>query len=229
MELVFILVNPAVYENIGLSLRAIKTMGMKELRIVGKFDPERAEVRKTAYGSHDLLQRVSTYESLSDALHDIDLAVGTTSKKRTSRKDVVVASDLKNYIKKMGEAVRKPAIVFGSEENGLSKEEINHCQVVSTIPLAVKYPSLNLGQSVMIYAYELSGLELENIDKKASESLFSTMLSEGEEIIRWLELDKNPALFRRIKDRLSRAGETDIHMILSAFKKIRRKMDDSGD
>ena len=39
-------------------------MGFSELRIVGTFNREADALRKTAYGSHELLENVKSYKSL---------------------------------------------------------------------------------------------------------------------------------------------------------------------
>ncbi len=48
------------------------------------------------------------------------------------------------------------AVVFGREDRGLLNGELALCHVTCGIPLHTKHPSLNLAQSVMIIAYELS-------------------------------------------------------------------------
>ena len=50
------------------------------------------------------------------------------------------------------------AVVFGSEESGLGNREIQACDLVSFIPMIQPYPSLNLSQAVMLYAYTLSAV-----------------------------------------------------------------------
>jgi len=48
------------------------------------------------------------------------------------------------------------AILFGNEHTGLTNRELEECGLVLTIPSDRSSPSLNLAQSVMIVAYELS-------------------------------------------------------------------------
>jgi tRNA/rRNA methyltransferase len=48
-------------------------------------------------------------------------------------------------------------LVFGPEEFGLSNEELAACHFALTIPQAVDYPSLNLGQAVVCTCVELFG------------------------------------------------------------------------
>jgi tRNA C32,U32 (ribose-2'-O)-methylase TrmJ len=50
----------------------------------------------------------------------------------------------------------KVAILFGREKNGLTNQEVEECGFLITIPSNLLFPSLNLAQSVMLVAYELS-------------------------------------------------------------------------
>jgi tRNA/rRNA methyltransferase len=48
------------------------------------------------------------------------------------------------------------ALVFGREDSGLTNEELALADVLTGVPMAADYPSLNLGQSVMVYCYQLA-------------------------------------------------------------------------
>jgi len=221
-EIHFILVDPAVPENVGFSLRALKTMGFGSMRMVRGCGTAQSGTHKTAYGSHDLMDKVQMYENLEAATADIDFLIGTTAKGRTLRKDVVDVKSLKQHITDKGSAIGKVAIVFGSEENGLSKEEINICDIVSTIPLATEYPSLNLAQSVLLFAWELSEVwkNQEKQQKPIEEMLYHQFRSRSNEILEILDVPRSPVLHRRVIDRLAMFREEDIYLALSLMKAI---------
>jgi tRNA/rRNA methyltransferase len=42
------------------------------------------------------------------------------------------------------------------EDSGLTNEELALADVLTGVPMVADYPSLNLGQSVMVYCYQLS-------------------------------------------------------------------------
>jgi hypothetical protein len=50
------------------------------------------------------------------------------------------------------------ALVFGREDAGLTNEELALADVLTGVPMVADYPSLNLGQSVMVYCYQLASL-----------------------------------------------------------------------
>lgn len=158
MNICFILVRPAVPENVGAAARAIKTMGFGALRIVDS-DANRAKpARILAHGAGEVLDSATNYPDLATALQDVDLAVGTSAKRRHDKRYNLDPAALREVIVGKGATVDRVAIVFGCEESGLSNDELALCHALTSIPLAVDYPSLNLGQAVMLYAWELSSL-----------------------------------------------------------------------
>ncbi len=46
-------------------------------------------------------------------------------------------------------------LVFGSEKEGLTNEELSLCHLYARIPSSESFPSLNLAQAVMLICYEL--------------------------------------------------------------------------
>ena len=56
----------------------------------------------------------------------------------------------------MSISVKNPVgLVFGSEREGLTNEELSLCHLLVKIPSSDSFPSLNLAQAVMILCYEL--------------------------------------------------------------------------
>lgn len=82
MRLTIILVGPARAENVGAAARAMKTMGFRELRIVDSEAHLAPPARWVAHGSGDILDGITTYPTLAEALHDVDFTVATTARSR---------------------------------------------------------------------------------------------------------------------------------------------------
>lgn len=81
MRLTIILVGPARAENVGAAAVAMKTMGFRELRIVDS-EATAPPARWVAHGSGDILDGITTYPTLAEALHDVDFTVATTARSR---------------------------------------------------------------------------------------------------------------------------------------------------
>jgi tRNA/rRNA methyltransferase len=157
MDICFVLVAPAVPENVGAAARALKTMGFHRLRLVRTGAHREEGALWTAHGSREILEAAETFDTLKDALADRDFAAATTARRRGMKHEYYTPEELLPIIKGKGEELAT-AVVFGCEESGLSNRELALCDCVSSVPLAAAYPSLNLAQAVMIYAYALSPL-----------------------------------------------------------------------
>ena len=226
MEFYFILVEPAVPGNVGASARAIKTMGFKKLRLVNPCSYLDAKAVKMAYGSVDILRNAEVYVSLNKAVEDLDLLIGTTAKKRSAREDYHDCSDLPIIITDKGDSIHSAGIVFGKEESGLTNSDLMICDLVTRIPMMTDYPSLNLSQAVMVYAYILSGLILQpgKVEGKGrNENGFKELKRKADIILTKLAITDNPNLYHRIMERLILLGEDDIHLLHSIANKFQEK------
>ena len=158
MHLSIVLVAPARAENIGAAARAMKTMGFADLRIVGSEAHLEPAARWVAHGSGDILDNITTYDTLADALHDISFTVATTARSRAKFHFYATPAELVPVLRERSQWLTKAALVFGREDSGLTNEELELADVLTGVPMVADYPSLNLGQAVMVYCYQLASL-----------------------------------------------------------------------
>ena len=223
MEVYFILVNPAIPENVGSSARAMNTMGFKNLRLVNPCDYLNDNARTLAHGSYEILEQAEVFPSLGKALNDIEFSIGTTAKERSAKYDYHHCSKLPEILKRKGQSVNHAALVFGREESGLTNEEISMCDLVTTIPMVASYPSLNLSQAVMIYAYTLAGTSEYQSSKSAirdETGSYKALKTKIGKILNNTGIRNNPTLFSRIMERIAYLGEDDIHLLHSITNEI---------
>lgn len=229
MEVYFILVEPAVPENVGASARAIKTMGFRHLRLVKPCYHLSTGARMLAHGSNDILEAAPLFNSLAEAGRDLDLLVGTTANQnRSSKQDYHSSETLSAILAGKAGGLQKIGLVFGREESGLTNEELGLCDLASSIPLAAPYPSINLGQAVMIYAYALSPLlrqEKPAGPETVEEASFAAMRGKAERILELTGLDQNPVKANRIRERLALVGQTDLNLLHSTCSAILEKLE----
>lgn len=226
MEYYFILVEPSVPGNIGAAARAIKIMGFRHLWLVRPCDHLAMEAIKMAYGSGEILRNAKVFDSLEQALNGIDFIIGTSAKKRTAHEDYHNCSELPEIIMDKGHTINSVGFVFGREESGLTNDELKKCDLITHIPMISDYPSVNLAQAVMIYAYTLSGLTLknkENTKNFRNEEGLKELKRRIKIIFEDLGIDKNPTLHDRIMERLSLLSEDDIHLLHSFSNKYQEK------
>ena len=152
-NLYFVLVEPGSEGNIGATARAIKTSGFKNLILVNpKFTTDHPEVHWMAHRSEDILKKAKVVSTLAEAINDKRLVIATTQRKRHFKFPLYSPDEISDKIEKIAPS-HPVAIVFGRERTGLNNKELLQCHIHSTILTATQKPSLNLAQSVMIYAH----------------------------------------------------------------------------
>ena len=150
-----VLVQPKTSANVGAVCRAMKTMGLSRLAVVGS--PEdliEREVRAVAVHAEDVYENAAFFDTLEAALADSSLSVATTRRTGERRNKLHLSPrELPAYIAERGDP--DAAIVFGREENGLTNAEVAACSTMVSIPSSNAFPSLNLSHAVQVVAYEL--------------------------------------------------------------------------
>lgn len=150
----FVLVRPLQAGNVGASARALKNMGLGDLRLVAPAAESGRAAATMAVHGRDVLHAAQRYDSLAAASTDCTLVVGTTCRPGPYRAGALAVREAAAQLSAES-ANNRIAIVFGPEDTGLVNRELELCQRLMTIPTAPDYPSLNLAQAVMVVAYEL--------------------------------------------------------------------------
>jgi tRNA/rRNA methyltransferase len=150
-----VLVEPQSPGNIGMACRAMKNMGLTQLRIVNGCDRFHPEALKFAVAARDLLESATLFPDLASALAGCTLTVGTTRRHGKYRPEILPPNEVAIRLRGQAAPDCLAAIVFGREDNGLTTEELSLCRWHATIPTSVEYGSLNLAQSVLLFCYEL--------------------------------------------------------------------------
>ncbi|CAI0756109.1 tRNA/rRNA methyltransferase [Serratia fonticola] len=158
MQLHIVLVAPARAENVGAAARAMKTMGFTSLRIVDSEAHLQPAARWVAHGAGDILDAVQTFSTLEQALADVDFTVATTARSRARFHYYFTPQQLTEQLAERQQWVHQAALVFGREDSGLTNEELELADLLTGVPMVADYPSLNLGQAVMVYCYQLAQL-----------------------------------------------------------------------
>src|ERR1700758_5820408 len=120
-----ILVEPQLGENIGMAARAMGNFALDRLRIVNPRDgwPNIAAQRAAAGADH-ILERAELFETVEQAVADLDLLYATTARAHDQAKPVMApeaaAAAMKEHLAGRG----KVGILFGRERWGLTNEEV---------------------------------------------------------------------------------------------------------
>lgn len=200
MRFPLILVAPARPENVGAAARAMKTMGFDELRIVNSQAYLAPAARWVAHGAGEILENATHWESLNAALADIDFSIATTARSRAKFRYYATPQQVESLLQEKQQWIGSAALVFGREDTGLTNEELEQVDVLTGIPMVGDYPSLNLGQAVMVYCYQLSALrqvtalsaspadrqQLTALRQRANNLLNALNVSDDQKLVDWL-------------------------------------------
>jgi TrmH family RNA methyltransferase len=141
--------------NIGATCRAMKTMGLKHLRLIKPLNPKGRSARALAHGAEDILDNAEVVDTLMEAVGDALVVTGTTARMRKLRKRALLTpTELATHITDHSRS-GKVVILFGTERTGMTNDETDICRYLSTVDSNPDQPSLNLAQAVMLYSWEI--------------------------------------------------------------------------
>lgn len=147
-----VLVNTSHPGNIGSTARAMKTMGLKKLKLVNPKNYPSKVADAKAVGCIDVLENASIYDSIDKAIAKSRLVVGLSARSRKSNIPSLSLKELMILIQ--NHLNNEISILFGNEQSGLSNEELLRCNYLVSIPTDKSYTSLNLSAAVQIFSYE---------------------------------------------------------------------------
>ena len=150
-----ILIETSNSGNIGSVLRAMKTMGFKNLCLVNPKKFPSDEVKALAANAKDMIDDVVVVDTLDKALSDIDFVVGTSSRIRKVPWPNEPLNTVAPQINKIIESTTNVGILFGREDRGLTNDELQRCNLHMHIPANEEYPVLNLAMAVQVVCYQI--------------------------------------------------------------------------
>lgn len=161
--------------NIGAAARAMKTMGLTHLSLVSpnliktpltenppvfnSNDPGSFRLPEESYilssGARDVLNHVTLYSDLKEALRNMHWVCALTSRQREITSSPLTPKQAIPFLLDAAQRGEKIAFLLGSETFGLSIDEVALANYLITIPGNPDYFSLNLAQAVQVISYEL--------------------------------------------------------------------------
>ncbi|QDH17490.1 RNA methyltransferase [Swingsia samuiensis] len=154
-EPVVILVRPQLAENIGTTARAMANGGLFHLRLVAPRDgwpQERAW--HASSGADRILEAATVYETVDDAVADLQRVFATCPRPRHVIKPVMTARGAAAELRIASHHKIRTGILFGPERAGLDNEDMARADTLVRYPLNPNFMSLNLAQAVLVMAYE---------------------------------------------------------------------------
>ncbi len=155
-----ILVRPQLAVNIGMCARAMANFGLSDLRLVNPRDgwPRTGALRKGAFaaaaGAVHLLEGAKLFDTLEEAVADLNYVWATTARERGQGKRVEGPALAMDETAGLIAGGAKVGILFGPERTGMDSDEVAIADSILTFPVNPAYASLNLAQAVLLVGYE---------------------------------------------------------------------------
>src|SRR5215471_11300505 len=138
-----------------MAARAMGNFALSRLRLVNPRDGwPSISAQRAAAGADHILSGVELFDSVEQAIADLDLLFATSARAHDQAKPVMApeaaAAEMKEHIASGG----KVGILFGRERWGLTNEEVARANRIVTFPVNPGFASLNLAQAVLLMGYE---------------------------------------------------------------------------
>ena len=214
MQCSIILVRPQMGENIGATARAMANFGLRDLRLVAPRDgwpnPKASDMAGRAI---DLLDDAKLFATAEEAVADCQYVLAATARERAVNMPVLHTREAVVELRRRAFAGEKVAVLFGPERTGLENSEVDLADGVLNIPVAGEYPSLNLGQAVVVVAAEWlasAAAPRESMLEPAAsreqlQGLVDQLETELGQVNFWRVPEKKDGMMRNIRAALTRA------------------------
>jgi len=149
-----VLVEPQGALNVGATCRAMKNFGLRDLTVVRPGCEMNIDAIKMAMHSTDILESARTVQTIPEAISGSVLVLGTANRRGEYHEPNYT---VREGLERIGEALKSGpvSILFGREEWGLTKDDLQHTMGTMRVVTDVGCTSLNLSQAVLLIAYEL--------------------------------------------------------------------------
>ncbi|MDA9872526.1 RNA methyltransferase [Candidatus Thioglobus sp.] len=150
-----VMVNTTEPGNIGAAARAMKNMLLTQLYLVTPSNYPSAVATARASGADDVLSNAKVCSTLEEALIGVHLVIGASARQRNIKwRQLDVIETCGEIQSRVASNEQEVAVVFGTENSGLTNEELDLCSILMTIPGNPKYFSLNVASAIQVFAYQ---------------------------------------------------------------------------
>ncbi len=218
---VVILDQPQLAENIGACARAMANFGLAELRLVNPRDGwPQGRAWASASGADWPLDEARVFGSVGEAIADLAVVHAATARPRETVLPVLTPREAAQALAGECAVGVRCGMLFGAERAGLESADIALCKAIVTVPVDVRFRSLNLAQAVAVNAYEWRLTQDAAVptafrdapppaDGEAMAGLFGQLEDELDHAGFFHPPQKKPAMVRNLRVALSRARFSD--------------------
>ncbi len=224
------LVGPEYPINIGYTARLMKNFGISKLFLV---EPK-ADLRiASIYASHggDLVLNAERI-GFEEVRRRHELLVATTAIRATRKGNITRTTMKPEEAVRHIAASKSVSLVFGRDTTGLRNEEIERCDIVTSLETGTIYRTLNLSHAVSIILYLISRTPASKRPLSQSRDARKMLATYGNELAAVLGLQDHRAknvteIIQRIALK-SELNDREIASLLSLLRKAVQELRRSG-
>jgi TrmH family RNA methyltransferase len=160
MDRVHVVLHRPIYpRNVGMCARAIGNMGAGRLIIVGRDEPLGIESKQGAAHAQNILRNTTFYKDLAGFYANETEGVRIALSGKDARIKVpdllpeLLTQEFRRADHRMLDSSQPIYLFFGTEDDGLSFEEMELCHFVCRLPTFTEINSLNLSHAVLLTLY----------------------------------------------------------------------------
>jgi len=232
-----VLVKPKYEGNIGAIARVMMNFGFTNMVIVSPLTEIGLEARKRAMHAYPVLEKAKYVDNIEEAISNADVVIGTTGVNSKSKRNILRSAISPRAMAYMS-SLRKGtgAILFGTEDNGLTNEELNMCDFTVTIPTNPSYGVMNLSHAVGIVLYELymanyMKKDLPITNEKMNGKVYRILIREIENLMEKIDypINRRKKVLLHVRKILisSWPSEEDNEVLLGIIKRAEKMVDKS--
>jgi len=188
-----VLHRPIYPRNIGMCARAIGNMGAGRLIIVGRKEPLTDEAKQGAAHAQEILANTTFYSTLENfyANEPDGVRIALSGKDARLKAPDLLPELLNRELARDDHRLRNPSVpvylFFGTEDDGLSAEEMELCHFICRLPTFTEINSLNLSHAVLLTLY-ITRTAMSEAPKSVAETEAGDVRYPQKLIQEWLEL-----------------------------------------
>ncbi len=165
-----VLCRPAGPRNVGTILRAALNFGPAEIVIVAPARPSllvHPDFEQMSHGGEGSRETIRVVETIQEAVEDCHHVVAFTARARAKQKRQNWRTHGPTLQDMADSDDERLALVFGSEESGLTREEAAAANELAHLRTSAEHTSLNLAQAVTVVLHSLfTGNRVHQVEQK---------------------------------------------------------------
>jgi len=219
--------------NLGMTARNMANTDFKNLSFTGPLTGKEKDCHKYALQAYNIISDSIKCDNFNDLVAGSDIVIGFSPRTPWDYTPPAEYIDLAKIVNNEINSGNTVGLLFGSENNGLTNEELSVCKYRMALPSSKEFESINLSQAIMIVLWTLHtssiSFKKNNIVKSASGDDRRIFLDKLKEILKlsdYFYKNNENSRWQEILQIFESKDwkEREIKLLISAMNKIKNEL-----